>query len=157
MNNTQSSQNTQSNQTADQLLRRVIYLFNTDLSKTEQNVVFHTLCINKEKYTTQEGRMNIGAIMPLIRELSADEFNRLLEYLTYWSRTGRGQLINYDDAAQAETALSEQAETSFHSIHNYLVYVSSTLDTKSRKYTMLNIACNEAADIGSYVHKAFEE
>lgn len=157
MNDTQNNQDAQNNQTADQLLRRVIYLFNTDLSKTEQNVVFHTLCINKEKYTTQEGRMNIGAIMPLIRELSADGFKRLSEYLTYWDRAGRGQLINYDDAAQVETALSEQAETSFHSIHSYLVYQSNTLNTRSHKYTMLNIACNEAADIGSYVHKAFRK
>ena len=145
-------------QEANKLLHGVINLFNTDLSKVEQNIVFQTLCTDKEKYTVQEGRMNIGTIMPLIRGLSISEIKRLLEYLTYWDRTGRGQLINYDDAAQAETILAEQAETSFQSIHSYLVYqIENGLNIKSRKYTMLNIACNEAADIDGYVHKAFRE
>lgn len=151
------SQKTNKNE-ENNLLTAVINLFNTDLSKVEQNIVFQTLCTDKEKYTVQEGRMNIGTIMPLIRELSFSEFRRLLEYLTYWDRAGRGQLINYDDATQAETVLAEQAETSFQSIHNYLVYqIANGLNINSRKYTLLNMACNEAVDVDGYVHKAFRE
>ena len=148
---------------ADRLLNGVIDMFNYNLSKTEQNAVFKTLCTDNEKYTVQEGLMNVGIFMSITRELPAEQLAQLVDSLTVWNKTGQRELLNincldklFDKlTAQANDLLACLVEV-YNNLKNSGKIPAKPAPRTTDKGVYLNAACHATAEAVDYISKAFE-